>query len=277
MKRMRALLSFLLVTLLMVGMFAGCNKAPNAGNDATTPADNTENKLSMDPVGSFVVNAGAILELFYNADGLIIDAVGKNSDGINILDTDPQLLGIPCTDAIAALLPHFMAMNTLEKNNNAVLIKSAPSSNETSETFMEDLTAALEDAAKEKSLTLEIFAVSANDLNAIGEMTVQHAKNFLFAVLGIQADDNYALMSTNQTVQGSYAFQITLKNITENYQVNALTGDIMDSDVDDSFFDGATDDIDPEHPQEPDSTEPTEDANDNASADNGVDIEIELD
>lgn len=278
MKRMRALLSFLMVTLLMVGMFAGCSKAPSAGNNATTPTDNTEATISQDPVGSLMVNAGAIVELFYNAEGLIVDAEGKNSEGINIMDNDPQLLGVTCADAMAELLPHFMAVKGLEKNNNAVLLKSTPGSDENSETFMADITAALEKAAQEKSLALQIFAVSAGDLNANGEMTVQQAKEFLFAVLNIKNSDDYSLISTSQTIQGSYAFQITLPNVTENYQVNAMNGDIMDSDVDDSFFDGNTEDFEEEElPVAPEgddnNAEPTEGANVDATPTEGANVD----
>ena len=270
MKYFRITLSLLLVTILMAGMFTGCKNDPES-TDTTALPDNTEPQISRDPVGSFVINGGAILELFYNAEGLIVDVASKNSAGTTILDTDPQIFGVGCNEAVLELLPHLNALDHLKNNNYAVLLKSTPGSKEPSETFLTDIEKALQQAATAQELTLKIFALNAKDLNADGEMTASQAKDFLLTVLSLTGDDFDSLDATNQTVQGSYAFQIVVKDLTEGYLVNALTGDIMEGSVDDSFFDNADIDHESELPEETqgDETEPTGESQ-------GFDIEIDL-
>ena len=270
MKHWRIALSVLLVAILMAGMFTGC-KNDTVTPDASTSADNTEPNISRTPVGSFVINGGAIIELSYNAEGLVVDAVGKNSAGITIMDAEPQLFGISCQDAVVTLLPHLNALKNLQENNYAVLLKSTPDSNEPSETFMTELSDALAQAATNQGLTLQIFALNCKDLNIHGEMTSTQARNFLLAVLAYGEDDFESLIATSYSVQGSYAFQITTKHLTEDYLVNALNGDVMEGSVDESFFDSNDEDIDIELPED---TQPGEDE---STQDPGAnDLEIEL-
>lgn len=269
MKHLRIALSVLMVALLMAGMFTGC-KNDTATPDASTSADNTESNISRNPVGSFVINGGAIIELSYNAEGLVVDAVGKNSAGITIMDAEPQIFGISCKDAVVTLLPHLNAVNNLQENNYAVLLKSTPDSKEPSETFMTEIGEALEQAASNQGLSLKVFALSCSDLNAHGEITPTQARNFLLAVLAYTEDSFDSLIATAYPVDGSYAFQIITKHLQEDYLVNALNGDIMEGSVDESFFDISDTDIEIELP------EGIQDEED-PSQDSGItDIEIEL-
>ncbi len=245
MKHLRIVLSLLLALVLTAGMLAGCKNDPATENTTGQP-DDTEAQISRQPVGSFVVNCGAILELVYNEDGLIIDATGKNSDGNAILDNDPAIFGVSCADAVVELVPHFATLKLSNNSSSAMLLKSAPGSKEPSETFLTDMVAAVQNAANALTLDLHIFALNAKDLNANGEMTATQAKDLLLTVLSIGEDDYLSLNVTNQPVLGSYAFQIAQKNVTEDYLVNALTGDIMEGSVDSSFFDGGEENLDVE-------------------------------
>lgn len=262
MKHLRIALSLLLVVLFTAGMFTGCKNAPDTTDTTASQPDNTENQILRDPVGSFIVNAGAILELVYNADGLIVDAVSKNAAATTILDNEPQIFGVSSTDAVLELLPHFAALENLEKNGYAVLLKTVPGSKEPSEDFLTDIAAKLQEAAEGQKLNLHIFAINGKDLNTNGELTAAQAQAFLLKVLSITEDINYSLTATNQTVQGNYAFQVSIRNVTSDYLVNALTGDIMEGAVDSSFFDGFEDTLD----DESELPEETQDA----------DVEIEL-
>lgn len=250
MKNFRTVLSCLLVMLLTAGMFTGCKNDPDVANTTDAQSESTENEISREPVGSFIVNAGAILELFYNADGLIVDATSKNAAATTILDADPDIFGLSCTDAVLVLLPHFTALENLQNNGYAVLLKSTPGSKEPDEAFLTDVAAALQDTASSQELTLHIFAFNAKDLNTDGEMTAAQAQSFLLKVLSLTEDIDYSLNATNHTIQGSYAFQVSLNNVTEDYLVNALTGDVMEGSVDSSFFDNDILDAEAELPEE---------------------------
>ena len=162
------------------------------------------------------------------------------------MDNDPAIFGVNCADAVVVLVPHFAALKLSNNSSPALLLKSTPGSKEPSENFLTDMTDAVQAAANALSLDLHIIALNIKDLNANSEMTASQAKDLLFTVLSIGEGDYISLNATTQPVQGSYAFQIVQKNVTEDYLVNALTGDIMEGSVDNSFFDGGEEDLDME-------------------------------
>lgn len=254
-------LSVLLTLTLCLCLFAGC------GNDQ--PGTSVENGEEAPPtVGMVVFNAGAAMEICYNAEGLVYSVAGVDENGIIISDRLSNYIDQPCASVVKKLADLCIEAGFLTEETPAIIVKQTIGSILPNEDFFHEVTIDLRGLLE----NVPVIIIPETSLNENGLINFEAAKDLVANYLKLEDASNITGDST--PVQGLYAMSLPSSLRVLLYTVDAHTGTVTEGypggEAGDNILEidpgGAM--YDPNNPELfPDETHPTEEATEPGSFD----------
>ncbi len=219
MKMTKKILAILLSAVLVLSLLAACSKkeegpAAQSGNNDSTEAANDV------PVGMLVFCTDASLSLQYNAEGIVVSVEANNADGTILLETTDDVVGLSCVDAVAAMTNYAIECGTLSNN---LIIKQSVGSNVLSDDFLQTLVEAAEKAAAAQNVTANIIAISVDDLDENGYISVASAKEIVMGLMGVESLDSFD-GDDSVDASGEYLFYVTAGDVQTAFVVHGIFG-----------------------------------------------------
>lgn len=223
----KKLIAIVMSTIMLLGIFAGCNKAPadqgsteTTGNVITTPIAK----------GMLVLNAGASVNISYDGDGLVLNVEGADDNGSILASEYEDYLGKPCAEAVVDLVRNAIGADYLNSESNDIIIKQAVGSALPGSNFLETVVADAKAAAEAANVQPTMIQITEAELDEDGYINLEKAKELLLAELNITEFDT--LDGTTAPIDGSYCFAITVGDMEGTYIINGVTGDVFEGVLD---------------------------------------------
>lgn len=260
---MKKFLAILLSAAALLGLLSGCGKEQTQPNNTADPTETLETPTN---VGMLLVNVGGSVILFYDADGLVTDVEGADTNGESLAAEYNDFLGKTCGEAACDLLVSSRMYGFLDQETPFVLIKQVADSALPSNTFLESAQKKVETALQTAGYEIPVVLLSSSNLDKNGYINVESATALIPAFLSLERYDS--LDGTTAPVDDIYAFRVTVDNAEYDILVDAITGSVSFGTLDnvnigDALIDEEMDIIDPtEETNAEESTTPTEGSGD---------------
>ena len=212
--------ALLMCAVLLLGILAGCNKAP-ANNTAATDTE-TYTAPSGDifeeytPAGTLYITFGAAVEIIYDDTGLALQITGTNQVGKVLAEAVQNQLGRGCVFVARALI-RYASDNKLIGDARSVALRLGEGDVAPSSDFMSTIATDCQYLADEECTNLRMYVLVDDRLNEDSNLTAAIAKTLAARFLSVE---EAALTGGDAIVDGVYTFTAGDKSCT----VDAFTG-----------------------------------------------------
>ena len=242
---MKKIIAILLCAVLVLGLFAACEKKDTAVPGVTTPKGEENGVTETKKNGSFVVTANASVRIAYGTDGLVIKIEGINDSGKELVEGYDEMLGASCATLVGKVIKDSAARSNLGRLNY-VVVKHEKDSGAPGTNFLEGVEAAAKKAVEDTATSAKLFMVTKDLLDADGYINLQTAKALIEAFLGVESLQSFD--GTNKPIDGFYSFQVSYDGMEEMMHMDAVTGGVGQGEINGALSDAT----------EPEETEPQE-------------------
>ena len=187
--------------------------------------DKKENSEPVIPTqGSVILNAGAAVQIDYSESGNVAKLTGINGAGSILLEQLTDYVNTPTTDLVTRLLTAAKENNYLGEGSLVVLrqTKGSPLPQKTG--FLPDLRDHIQNQLGKDHQVILITVAELNEDNLIDSKTAQ-----MLARLYVK-DEQAKVSCDDQIRNDCYGMYIITEESMTFYRVNALTGEISESD-----------------------------------------------
>lgn len=218
------LLSLALTAALIVS-FAGC------GTNSTTGTA-TSNEKNYTATGTILLSVNPEIEVEYDANGLVIEIEGRNDDGKTIITNYEDFEGKACTEVVSELVQKIYDggyfANQVDGHDKNIVIKLEDGSTCPNDDFLEEVAAGVRKTVSEYGVKSNAMVVDNDDLDDQGRIGIEKAREIVLAQLGLTngtfSEGEYDLDD------GVYELEFVVDNIEYEYEVDAVTGKVLEAD-----------------------------------------------
>lgn len=252
---MKKMIAIVMSALLLLGIFAGCNKQAEPTPEPTNGGVSTPMAA-----GLLVLNANGAVNVSYDADGMVLAVEGIDENGEILAAEYVDFLGKSCSEAICDLIAASAHSGFLNAEENYVLIKQAIDSVLPGANFLEEIEKDASNAIEAAGSTALLVVMTDANLDENGYINLESAKDLVAAYLAVDSLDT--IDGTSSPIDGQYSFHITAGDIDLELIVDGVSGDVYEGRLDDAHFeeDENLDDVIevPEDAEDPVAPEPTD-------------------
>lgn len=232
---MKKTIAMLISIVLLLGVFAGCGAQKPV---PTTPATgDVSNPMA---AGLLVLNAGAAVNISYDADALVLNVEGINDNGTILAAEYTDFLGKSCTDAVCDLIAASSSLGFLNNESTYVMLKQAVGSALPGATFLETIQKDAEEAITSTGFNAKLVMLTEENLDEDGYINLESAKQLMLAYLGLDAFDT--LNGTSTPTNGLYNFRVTAGDMTDDLIIDGVNGDVYQGVLEDASLEETQDD-----------------------------------
>lgn len=244
MKKMnlKKILSITLSTALALVLLSGCGSSKTAGNTLPEATDKA--------IGTVLLSVNPEIEVEYNDKGLVLEIEGVNDDGKSVVSKSDEYKGKDCRTVLKELIKEIYEAGYFEKTMDGhtknIVLKLEKGSAYPDDDFLENVTAGIHEAIKDCGIGSSPMTVLEDDLDDDGRIGQEKAKELVLAQLGLtSASFNNHEYELDDNV---YEFEFTSNGVEYEYEVDALTGKILEANFEgNDDWDDIDDDIDDAH------------------------------
>ena len=220
---MKKMIAILLTLVMILGMLAGCGKNTSGTNNTTGHNHLTEEELAARIVGSLVVTANASVTISYDAAGYCMRVVGNDPEGIDLLASYDDVVGVSCSEVITRLIRDSSARSMGDLHY--IMIKDVKGSAST-EKFWSGITTIATAVRDNIDTNIKLIMVTQAMQNDAGYVDLKTAKALVEGYLNVSKLDS--IDGTSAPVEGFYSFRVSHGGVEEELHLNALTGRAAD-------------------------------------------------
>lgn len=225
MKKMnlKKILSITLSTALALVLLSGCGSSKTAGNTLPEATDKA--------IGTVLLSVNPEIEVEYNDKGLVLEIEGVNDDGKSVVSKSDEYKGKDCRTVLKELVKEIYEAGYFEKTMDGhtknIVLKLEKGSAYPDDDFLENVTAGIHEAIKDCGIGSSPMTVLEDDLDDDGRIGQEKAKELVLAQLGLtSASFNNHEYELDDNV---YEFEFTSNGVEYEYEVDALTGKILEA------------------------------------------------
>ena len=223
---MKKLFDVCLACVMTLCLFAGCNNEP-APQPQTTP-DTTDTAVKTPvTVGTLMLTAGASVNISYDADGLVSNVEGADSDGSVLAEKYTDYLGKACSVAIAELIDASAKEGFLTPHVKNIVIKRYLRSQAPTDFFMETLETEAKTAIAAAGSAAAVVLIQADEMDEHGYITLATVKKLLSNQLGVEQLDKY--YGSAVPVDGVYICTVEIAGVQSYHKIDAFTCQITEA------------------------------------------------
>ena len=231
----------LALTVSLSATLAACSNTPQSTASAEdTPA-----------LGTILLSVNPEIEVEYDKDGIVLEIEGVNNDGKSVVTDYTDYQGKSCAEVVKELVQEIYDDGYFEKQLDGhaknIVVKLEDGSFCPSNDFLEEVANGVRQAVKDFGGKSGTILVDNDDLDNQGLIGIAKARELVLTQLGLTdatfSEGNYDLED------GVYEFEFTANGIEYEYEVDAVTGKILEADYEhnddwDSWNDDDDDDLD---------------------------------
>ncbi len=213
--------------VLALTLLAGCGKQPSKATRAAS-----EEKAA----GTLLLSVNPEIKVEYDDGGLVLEIEGVNDDGRSIVTGMKEYQGKDCRTVVNELVMEVCEAGyfdvTVDGHTKNIVLKLEEGSVCPDDDFLEEVAEGAREAVKTYDIGSETMTVQEEDLDDKGYIGQDKAKELVLAQLGLTSasfnDHEYELDD------GVYEFEFSANGVTYEYEVDALTGKILEADFEDN-------------------------------------------
>ncbi len=224
---MKKILAILMSAVLLLGLLAGCGGVKEEQPIAT---EGTQSVVTPSTVGMLVLNVNGSVNITYDADGLVLNVEGIDTNGTSLAGEYTDYLGKSCSEVVCDLITNSKMSGIMSDNYHCVMIKQAIGSALPGATFLETIQKDAEAAVATVELDATVVLLTENELDEDGYINLESAKALIVAALGV--DNLDTLDGTISPIDGLYGFTITAGALEGDYIVDAVSGLVVEGQLD---------------------------------------------
>lgn len=249
--KIRTLVAVGLAVALVAGM-AGCgntNSAPQGNNSGSLSAEkensgtNAGGTQEVVVAGTLLLSVNPEIEIDYDNNGRVLEIEGRNEDAKALLKALESYEGEACSVAVANLVDAIYDAgyfsDTLDGQTRNIVVKLNAGSTYPSEDFLEGIADSVRTSVDANKVDSKPMVVEEKDLDANGYIGIDKAKDLVMAHLRVS--DAKFNDHEQELDDGKYEFEVIANGVEYDYEVHAVTGKIMEVDVDNHDWDGRDD------------------------------------
>ena len=232
-----------LTTLTACGSPAGADTSQGA-------ADNTEPVMQADAggsVGTVLLSVNPEIEIDYDKAGNVVALTGLNADGQAVLASYTGYEGKACTAVVSELVDEINAGGyfdaTIDGHEKNIVLKLERGSAYPTDQFLNDLAEAVRLVVEADQIGSQTVTLDSDDYDDAygdkGYINAAAAQNILSTQLG--RNDIQFVEKDYDLDDGEYEVEFVLDGVEYEYEVNAVTGKVVEMDMDYQDYDGIDD------------------------------------
>ena len=210
---MKKIITLLIVVVMIVGVFAGCGKTASDGDETTqAPIPGPEDIAAVNGAGTVLVNAGAVITMIYDAEGIVVKLVGANDSGKELVSGYESLQGSSCAEVVTQCIKDGLLQEDIFDINH-VVVKLSKGSALPGEKFIENIEAAAQDTLSKFSTAALLVMITEENLDHNGNIDLATAKLLVEKFLKQEKLDSFD--GTDVPLNGFYAFEVVCGELEE--------------------------------------------------------------
>ena len=219
-----------------------------------SPAGPVQGSASSDPlqvseggVGTLLLSVNPEIEMHYNEEGKVVSLTGLNKDGRDVLASYTGYQGKSCKTVIGELVSrierggYFDA--TIDGHEKNIILKLERGSKYPNDNFLDELADAVRTVVEADQIGSKTVALDDDDYDEQGYISTAAARKILSAQL--DRDDIEFLEKEYDLKDGEYEVKFVLDGVEYEYEINAVTGKVVEMDTDFQDYDDT--DYGPDH------------------------------
>ena len=219
----------------------------HAGTDTSqSPADSTNpvvQQADNGSVGTVLLSINPEIEIDYDTVGNVVALTGLNEDGKAVLISYTGYEGKPCTAVVGELVDEINAGgyfdDTIDGHAKNIVLKMERGSQYPSDQFLNELAEAVRLVVEADQIGSQTVALDDDDYDgAYGEkgyINAAAAQSILSTQLG--RDDIQFVEKDYDLDDGEYEVEFIMDGVEYEYEVNAVTGKVVEMDMDYQDYD----------------------------------------
>lgn len=231
-----------LTTLALTAVFSltACDNtaAPAASTAPDASAAASQTAAAGTPTGTVLLSVNPEIEMEYDEAGQVLALNALNGDGSAVLEGYTGYEGKPCTGVVSELVSRINQDGYFEKTiagqEKNIVLRLEHGSSIPDEEFMNDLADAARATVEAEQIGSRTVALDEDDLDDTHPgkdyINAQAAEDLLAAQLG--RDDLQFVEREYDLDDGDYEVAFVLDGVEYEYEVDAVTGKVIEMDVD---------------------------------------------
>ena len=221
-------------------VFTGCSAAGSGSStapsvaEASAPSAPSAGFLADGAAGAVLLSVNPEIEVEYDKNGIVLEVEGVNDDGKNVVSGYTGFEGKDCQTVVSELVREIYEdgyfENTVAGRAKNVVVKLEEGSAYPNQQFLDDVANGVRSAVESCGVDLVPVPVSDEDYAQNGYIGLEKAKEIVLAQLGLSeatfTERDYELDD------GVYELEFTSGGVEYEFEVDAVTGKVLEADYD---------------------------------------------
>lgn len=220
----------LLASALALAMTASLTAC---GRTASTDAPN-EQSVKPAAAGTILLSVNPEIEVEYDERGIVLEIDGVNDDGKTVVTEYQDYEGRACAEVVEELVQKIYEggyfENQVDGHAKNIVVKLENGSVCPDDDFLEDVADGVRNAVKECGGASAALVIDSDDLDDQGRIGTEKARELALAQLGLSSAD--FSQGEYELDDGVYELEFTADGVEYEYEVDAVTGKVLEADYD---------------------------------------------
>ena len=245
----RKQIAIALIDGMMFVALAGCGtpepeREPSAGSTSDAASVTAGENETVDvpaeahAIGTVLLSVNPEIEIDYDEFGRVVELIGRNEEGKQLLASYTGYEGRPCTEVVEELVKESHVLgyftDTIDGHEKNIVLKLKQGSGSPNDSFLTDLAEAVATAAKEAKIGSKAVVLDQDDYDDVyedkGYISASAARDILSAQL--DREDLAFIDKEYDLDDGDYEIEFVLDGVEYEYEVDAFTGKVKEIGVD---------------------------------------------
>ena len=236
-----------LVTALTLTALTACGNGGAATTASGTASGSVPQSGDGSSVGTVLLSVNPEIEMDYDEVGNVVALTGLNEDGKAVLASYTGYEGKPCTTVVGELVDEINAGGyfdaTIDGHEKNIVLKLERGSAYPNDQFLNELAEAVRLVVEADQIGSQTVTLDSDDYDDAygdkGYINAAAAQNILSTQLG--RNDIQFVEKDYDLDDGEYEVEFVLDGVEYEYEVNAVTGKVVEMDMDYQDYDGIDD------------------------------------
>ncbi len=233
-----------LALILSLAALSGCGSAPAQPSQPSQASGSSASAgEAASSVGTVLLSVNPEIEMDYDAAGNVVALTGLNEDGRAVLASYTGYQGRACADVIGELVDAIHAGGyfdgTIGGHEKNIVLKLERGSEYPRDGFLDELAQAVRTVVEADAIGSQTVALGQDAYDDAygdrGYINAQAARELLSTQLG--RDDIQFVEKEYDLDDGEYELEFVLDGVEYEYEVNAVTGKVVEMDADYQDYD----------------------------------------
>ena len=196
------------------------------------PASTASGEKNSDAAGTILLSVNPEIEVEYDNHGIVLEVEGSNDDGKSVVSEYKNFQGRKVAEVVEELVEEIYEdgyfENQIDGHAKNIVIKLEDGSVCPNDDFLNEVAEGVRSAVNGFNGTSAAMVVDDDDLDDQGRIGIEKARELVLAQLGI---DNAAFSEGEYDLDDNvYELEFTAGGVEYEYEVDAVTGKVLEAD-----------------------------------------------